>query len=77
MTGEEHYRQSQRLLRLAQKTSEEVANLTVADHKGVAALMDTLLLQAQVHATLALTAATARHFAKPGEFGKADFDEED
>lgn len=69
MTGEQHYRESERLLRLAQKTSEETASLTVADHHSVARVMDTLLLQAQVHATLAAASATARSFAKEGDYG--------
>lgn len=77
MTGEEHYRQAQRLLRIAQRTSEEVATMAVVDHGGVAKLMDTLLLQAQVHATLAQASALARGFAMPGDFGRADFDPED
>lgn len=70
MTGEQHYREAERLLRLAQKTSEDVSKLTVADHLGVARLMETLLLQAQVHATLATAAAQARSFAREGDYGR-------
>lgn len=70
MTGEQHYRESERLLRLAQKTSEDTSRLTVADHGSVARVMDTLLLQAQVHATLALAAAQAREWAHEGDYGR-------
>lgn len=44
MTGPEHYREAERLARLAQGQNYEAAAVTLAD--------------AQVHATLALAAAT-------------------
>lgn len=52
MTGPEHYREAERIVRHAQGQEIEAAAVTLAD--------------AQVHATLALAAATALNDAQGG-----------
>jgi hypothetical protein len=64
MNGPEHYRAAERLLGAARDAAKVVEALpTLADKSGTALgaapVLANLLAQAQVHATLALAAATA------------------
>ncbi|MGW5477619.1 hypothetical protein [Streptomyces sp. NPDC004008] len=70
MTGPEHYREAERLLQLAHRNTYGDANNPAA---GAA-----LAAEAQAHATLALTAATAMQAAVDGSepgMGSAEFHE--
>lgn len=59
MTGPEHYREAERLLTLADRSWE-----TEVNHNTVIEWDEATLSAAQVHATLALVAATAEPIAQ-------------
>lgn len=58
MTGPEHYREAERLLGTI-PTAQEHAKHTNASAENLIAVMAQIAAEAQVHATLALAAATA------------------
>lgn len=87
MTGPEHYREAERLLEAHTSslrrwgTTEHFANGNAPDPQSLvdaSAMAGSLLAAAQVHATLALTAATARPFI-PSSFssGAKSYNEQD
>ena len=56
MTGPEHYREAERLIAMARDEGESRSGDMYGDHQDTSA---TILADAQVHAILALVAATA------------------
>jgi hypothetical protein len=64
MTGDQHYQEAERLVAAAGGARELLTN------EGVPLAAPDLIAAAQVHATLALAAATGRGNAAPGEYGR-------
>ncbi|MFE2353418.1 hypothetical protein [Streptomyces parvulus] len=67
MTGPEHYREAERLLELASSSKETT-------YEGDNPEADRDIAAAQVHATLALAAATAMSSTEQGGMARVDFE---